>query len=275
MASRRFGIELSPDHVEVWARGDGVVLEEPAALARQQGSGRSLAFGTQALEAAHERPGQVVLSWPLGTRRLADQRAAEQLLRLVIFKVVGRMLFTRHELMLGVPTELTTQGRRVLLEAALASGARMAHMMDLPLAAALGAGMPVASWAPAPLLFLTPRSAQAAVICHEGLLGHRSLEPREAGPGTWEGDWGVQTLAGLLAGMFEELAPRQRDQARRSGLALAGRGVALGPIGGRLEERLGVAPRLVPDPGHCVAKGSEVALERIDALGSQGLLYLR
>ncbi|MGH7611044.1 MAG: rod shape-determining protein [Candidatus Dormibacteria bacterium] len=275
MAARRFGIELSPEHIEVYARGEGLILEEPAALSRQRQSGRSLGFGSQALEQAASGRDEVAVSWPLGSRRLADLRGAEQLLRLVIFRVVGRMLFTRHELMLGVPTELDTQGRRALLEAALASGARMAHMMDLPLAAALGAGIPVASWSPTPFLFLTPRTASAAVICHEGLLVQRSLELRPADSGGWEDPWGLTALSSLLEGMLEELDSRQLDQARRSGLALAGRGLALARLGEQLSQGLGVMARMVPDPGHCAAKGTELALERIDALGSQGLLYLR
>ncbi len=49
MAARRFGVELSPDHVAAWARGDGLVVEEPAVLARQRESGRALAFGAAAL----------------------------------------------------------------------------------------------------------------------------------------------------------------------------------------------------------------------------------
>lgn len=272
MALRRFGIDLSPDQVAVWARGEGLVIEEPAALARQRGSGRALAFGVAALELAADRADEVELSWPLGVERLADTGAAEQFLRQVILRVVGRLLFSRHELMLGVSAELSTDSRRALLQVAMASGARMAHMMDLPLAAALGAGLPIASWTPLPLAFLLPQAVQVAIVCHEGLLGHRSIPPP---PGSWEGDSGLLALSNLVNQLMDELPPQVQARARESGIALAGRGFELGPIGERLQVTTGMAVRLVADPSHCVAKGTEVALARIESLGSEGLLYLR
>jgi actin-like ATPase involved in cell morphogenesis len=272
VALRRFGIDLSPDQVAVWARGDGLVIEEPAALARQRSSGRALAFGTAALELAAERPEEVELSWPLGVERLADTGAAEQFLRQLIFRVVGRLLFSRHELMLGVSAELSTSSRRALLQVAMASGARMAHMMDLPLAAALGAGLPIASWTPLPLVFLLPQAAQVAIVCHEGLLGHRSIPPP---PGSWESEAGLLAVSNLVNELMAELPPPQREKAEESGVALAGRGFVLARIGKRLQESTGMTARLLADPNHCVAKGTEVALARIESLGSEGLLYLR
>lgn len=279
MAFRRFGIDMSPDQVEVWARGEGLVVEEPAALARQTGTGRALAFGTAALELAAERVGEVELSWPLGVDRLADTRAAEQLLRQVIFRVVGRLLFSRHELMLGVSAELSTASRRALLNVAMASGARMAHMMDLPVAAALGAGLPIASWTPLPLLFILPSAAQAAIVCHEGLLGHRAIrspegEPAES-PSVWSSDLGLALVTDLVRSLIDEMPLAWKQAAIESGVAVGGRSQGLAAIGERLTESTGLATRLLPDPNHCVAKGTEVALARIEALGSQGLLYLR
>jgi actin-like ATPase involved in cell morphogenesis len=248
------------------------VIEEPAVLARQKGSGRALAFGTAALELAADRPGEVEVSWPLGVEQLADIEAAEQFLRQVIFRVVGRLLFSRHELMLGVPAELSTASRRALLQVAMASGARMAHMMDLPLAAALGAGLPIASWTPLPLVFLLPQAAQVAIVCHEGLLGHRAIAPP---PGSWEGEAGLAGLSSLVNELLAELPPSLRDRARESGLAIGGRGLPLAQIGERLAGTTGLAARLLADPDHCVAKGTDVALARIESLGGEGLLYLR
>ncbi|MGC1185714.1 MAG: rod shape-determining protein [Candidatus Dormiibacterota bacterium] len=272
MALRRFGIDLSPDQVVVWARGDGLVIEEPSALARQRSNGRPLAFGLAALEVAADRGDEVELSWPLGVEELADIGAAEQFLRQVIFRVVGRLLFSRHEVMLGVSADLSTASRRALLQVAMASGARMAHMMDLPLAATLGGGLPIASWTPLPLVFLLPQAAQIAIICHEGLLGHLCLP---SPPGSWESEAGGVALANGLNSLLEDLPPRLRERAAESGVAMAGRGLALAQVGDRLAQATGVACKLLADPNHCVAKGTEVALARIESLGSEGLLYLR
>ena len=226
------------------------MIEEPAVLARQKGSGRALAFGTAALELAADRPGEVEVSWPLGVEQLADIEAAEQFLRQVIFRVVGRLLFSRHELMLGVPAELSTASRRALLQVAL----------------------PIASWTPLPLVFLLPQAAQVAIVCHEGLLGHRAIAPP---PGSWEGEAGLAGLSSLVNELLAELPPSLRDRARESGLAIGGRGLPLAQIGERLAGTTGLAARLLADPDHCVAKGTDVALARIESLGGEGLLYLR
>ncbi|MGH7640822.1 MAG: rod shape-determining protein [Candidatus Dormibacteria bacterium] len=272
MALRRFGIDLSPDQVVVWGRGEGLVIEEPAVLAQERATGRALAVGIEALELGASRSDEIRTVWPLGLETLADPKAAEQLLRHLIFRVVGRLLFSRHELMLGVPAELQTDSRRVLLHVAMASGARMAHMMDLPLAAALGAGLPVAAWTPLPLGLLLPQVAQVAVVCHEGLLCHDACP---APAGGWEGDAGLELLADLLNSQIGDLPPRLRAEAVHSGLALGGRGVALARVGVELDHRTPLRARVLADPSHCVAKGTEVALARIESLGSEGLLYLR
>ncbi|HEY6538246.1 MAG TPA: hypothetical protein VI138_04290, partial [Candidatus Dormibacteraeota bacterium] len=130
----------------------------------------------------------------------------------------------------------------------------------------------IASWAPLPMLFLLPQAALAAIICHEGLLGHRAADPPS---GSWESESGVAVLAELVSSLLQELPDAIRDRAAESGLAVGGRGLALGPLGDRLGQRTGLAARVLADPAHCVAKGTELALARIESLGSEGLLYLR
>ncbi len=279
MAPRRLGIELAPDRVAVWMRGEGLVLDEPAVLARQVEGGRPLALGAAALELASEHSPGVELTWPLGVRELADQEAAGHLLRQVVVRVVGRVLFSRHELMLALPADLSTAGRRQLLEAAMASGARMAHVIDVPLAACLGAGLPVAAWTPLALLFLVPQAAQVAAVAHDGLLSHDfRTPPRGTIAGlaqAWDSEAGLETLAGLVEELLDQLPPELRSGAREQGLTVAGRSLGLTELGERLGRRTGIRTRVPPDPQNCVAKGAHLALERIGALGSQGLLYLR
>ncbi len=274
MAGRRFGLELSSDRVVAWARGDGLVLAEPALAARQTATGKLLAYGDQAAAMAGA-PG-VELVAPFGLTELADQEAAEQMLRHLITRLVGRLVFVRHELVLAVPAGLSTAARRALLEVALSSGARMAHLLDLPLAMAFGAGLSVTSWEPSPVLFLLPASAQAAVVCHHGLLVHRCLrwEGGQAQAGWLEAADGSERLAAMVLRLLEEVPPAGRPGVRRVGFALAGRGVDLELISAELRIRTGLEMRVVADPEHCVVKGAEVALERIEAVGGRTLLYL-
>lgn len=279
MAGRRFGIELSPDRVEAWVKGDGLVLTEPAVVARAKGSTRWPLYGAQALHAASQPSPETELAYPFGITELTDSAAATQMLRHLISRIVGRLVFARHELVMAVPAELSTSARRALLDVALASGARMAHLLDLPLAMAFGVGLPVTSWDPSPVLFVLPQGAQAAIVCHHGLLAHGSAPLRED---TWEGsadqgltDQGLDSVVQLVLGVLEEAPPSARGVLERAGLVIAGRGLNLELTASALTGRTGIRTRVVADPEHCVVKGAEVALERIEAAGGRSLLYLR
>ena len=276
MAGRRFGMELSDDRVEIWSRGDGLVFQEPAVVARSS-SGRVSALGSQAVRIVADPGSETELVRPFGVFELRDRDTAEQMLKQLITRVVGRLVFVRHELVLAVSAELSTTARRALLEVALASGARMAHLLDLPLALAFGAGLPVTAWDPMPVMFLLPDSAQAAIVCHHGLLASRAVELEEGpvSPDSWVQPDRVEILAGLVSDLVGEAPTAASGRLRALGLTLAGRGVDLQQVGHTITQRSGLPTRVVADPEHCVVKGAEVALERIEAAGGRTLLYLR
>lgn len=274
MAGRRFAAELAPDRVSVWVRGDGLILQEPAVVAVSPESGRALALGTQA--ARQGREARTELVWPFAISELAAPEAAAQVVRMVTTRAVGRLTFARPEMVFAVSAELSTAARRVLLEAALATGARMAHLLDLPLALAFGAGLPVTAWEPSPVLFLLPQGAQGAIVCHHGLLIHEAVESRlsESATGA-DSEPAVRAVGGLLERLIRESPDPARAGIRRQGFALAGRGVDLDSWRDQLVRRVGIPMRVVADPEDCVVKGAEVALERIEGAGSRALLYLR
>ena len=276
MAGRRFGMELSDDRVEIWARGDGLVFQEPAVVARSS-SGRVSALGSQAVRIVADPGSETELVRPFGVFELRDRDTAEQMLRQLITRVVGRLVFVRHELVLAVSAELSTSARRALLEVSLASGARMAHLLDLPLALAFGAGLPVTAWDPMPVMFLLPDSVQAAIVCHHGLLASRAVELGEENhaPGSWVSPERVEIVAGLVSDLVADAPASATNRMRQLGLTLAGRGVDLQQVGQAISDRSGFPVRVVADPEHCVVKGAEVALERIEAAGGRTLLYLR
>lgn len=256
-----------------WVRGDGLIVDEPAVVAWAAQSERAVAFGQPARRQIEEGREGVAELGPLGLGELANPEAAAQLVRQLTSRVVGRITFARHELVLAVPAALSTASRRVLLEAALGTGARMAHLLDLPLALGFGAGLPVTSWDPSPVLFLLPQGAQAAVVCHHGLLSEETLEWKlGAGP---PGEEEAGLVQELLARVFDGAPQSARARLQAAGLAMAGRGVALEAWRDALVRRTGIRSRVVADPEQCVVKGAEVALERIEGVGARALLYLR
>ena len=269
VAGRRFAVEIAPDRVLVWVRGEGLVVDEPALGRWSEDTSRLLGTG----DAAPRGPEGTELVAPFGIFELGHPEAAAQLLRQLSSRAVGRISFARHELVLAVSARLSTSARRVLLQAALDGGARMAHVLDLPLALAFGAGLPVTSWDPSPVVYLLPQGAQAGIVCHHGLLADGAVElPLGAGvPGEEE----AEAVLGLLARVLAEAPPRHLPRVKDQGLHLAGRGVELERWRDLLVRRTGLRARVVPDPAHCAVKGAEVALERVEGSGSRALLYLR
>ncbi|MGC8472837.1 MAG: rod shape-determining protein [Candidatus Dormibacteria bacterium] len=269
MAGRRFAVELAPDRVLVWVRGEGLIVDEPNLLRWAESGGRLVASGEAA---RREAPGTELVE-PMGIFELRHGEASAQLLRQLSSRAVGRISFARHELVLAVSAQLSTSARRVLLQAALDSGARMAHVLDLPLALAFGAGLPVTSWDPSPMLYLLPQGAQAAIVCHHGMLAHGAVEV-ELAPGS-PGERAAEDVLGLFEGVIEEAPHTHRQRVKSQPLHLAGRGVDLEGWRDLLVRRTGFRTRVVPDPAHSAVKGAEVALERVAGSGSRALLYLR
>ena len=89
-----------------------------------------------------------------------------------------------------------------------------------------------------------------------------------------ETETGLDQLAAMVEGLLQETPRPGHDRVRQVGFALAGRGVDIQLVGSGLTRRTGLPMRQVADPEHCVVKGAEVALERIEAAGARTLLYL-
>jgi rod shape-determining protein MreB len=144
MWSRDIGIDLGTATVLVYIKGKGVVLREPSVVAMDQNSGKILAVGEDAKIMIGRTPGNVVAIRPLRDGVIADYTMTEVMLREFIKKVTAGMeRVVRHRVMIGVPAGATDVERRAVLEAALEVGAKEAYLIEEPMAAAIGANMPV------------------------------------------------------------------------------------------------------------------------------------
>lgn len=144
MWSRDIGIDLGTATVIVYIKGKGVVLREPSVVALDQNSGKILSVGEDAKVMIGRTPGNVVAIRPLRDGVIADYSMTEVMLREFIKKVTSGMeRIVRHRVMIGVPAGATDVERRAVLEAALEVGAKEAYLIEEPMAAAIGANMPV------------------------------------------------------------------------------------------------------------------------------------
>lgn len=175
MFTHRIGIDLGTANSVVWQGGKGIVLNEPTVVAVGMEDGRVVAVGNEAKEMLGRTPGNITASRPMRDGVIADYRVTEAMLRYFIQKVCGRIFLFKPEVMICVPAGVTQVERRAVLDATLSSGAKVAYLIDEPLAAAIGARLPIAAASGNMIIDIGGGSAEAAVISLGGVVVHKSV----------------------------------------------------------------------------------------------------
>ncbi len=127
----------------VFVPGQGVVLNEPSVVAISEVDKRILAVGVEAKEMIGRTPGEIIAYRPLKDGVIADYRVTQAMLRYFISKALGKFQFFRPEVMVSVPTGVTSTERRAVVEAAIRAGAKNAYVVKESVLAAIGAGIPI------------------------------------------------------------------------------------------------------------------------------------
>lgn len=175
MISKQIGIDLGTANSLVWLEGEGVVLNEPTVVAVSVDDNRVVAVGKEAQKMLGRTPGNIRASRPMRDGVIADYVVTEAMLRYFIQKVAGRALFFKPEVMICVPAGCTQVERRAALGATMAAGARAAYLIDEPLAAAIGAKIPIAAPSGSMILDMGGGASEAAVISLGGVVVHKSV----------------------------------------------------------------------------------------------------
>ena len=143
--AKQLGIDLGTANVLVFVRGRGIVINEPSVVAISARDGRVRAVGLEARNMLGREPRETIeVVRPMRDGVIADYVVTQEMLRYFINKAVGRFSLTRPDVMLCVPAGVTGVERRAVRDAALHAGARRAYLISEPLAAAIGARVPVA-----------------------------------------------------------------------------------------------------------------------------------
>ena len=144
MFGKQIGVDLGTANVLVYVKGRGIVIAEPAVVAVAQRDNSIVAVGSDARDMLGRTPGAIQVIRPMREGVIADYVTTEAMLRYFISKVTGRVTFVRPEVMICVPAGVTGVEQRAVQDAAEAAGARRpAHLIPEPLAAAIGARIPV------------------------------------------------------------------------------------------------------------------------------------
>ncbi len=142
-SSKRLGIDLGTSNSLVWSSGEGVVMSEPSVVAIDSVSGKVVAIGVRAHEMLGRTGTDLVAQRPLKDGVVADYLVCEAMLKHFLDRVLKYSRFSKPEVMVCVPYGITQVERRAVLEATLSAGAKTAYLIDQPLAAAIGAKLPL------------------------------------------------------------------------------------------------------------------------------------
>ena len=141
--SQDMGIDLGTANTLVHVKGKGIVIREPSVVAVQKDTNEVLAIGAEAKRMIGRTPGNIVAIRPLKDGVIADFDITQAMLKFFIKKAIGNKTFVRPRVVVGVPSGVTAVERRAVLDATIQAGAREAYLIEEPMAAAIGAGLPV------------------------------------------------------------------------------------------------------------------------------------
>lgn len=173
--SKRIGIDLGTANTLVYVAGEGIVLNEPTVVAVTAEENRVVAVGKEAKEMLGRTPGNIVALRPLRDGVIADYTITEAMLSYFIDKAAGKARFFKPEVMICIPSGVTQVERRAVLDATMAAGAKVAYLIEEPLAAAIGAKVPIAQAAGHMVVDIGGGSSEAAVISLGGVVVHNSV----------------------------------------------------------------------------------------------------
>ncbi|MCA9391802.1 rod shape-determining protein [candidate division WWE3 bacterium] len=173
-SNRRIGIDLGTANSLVYLQGKGIVLNEPTVVAVSEDDGKVIAVGQEAKEMLGRTPISIVARRPMQDGVVADYSVTEAMIRYFLDKVIGGVRVFKPEVMVCAPAGVTSVERRAVLDATLSAGARTAYLIDESLAAAIGAGIPIAEASGHMIVDIGGGTTEVAVISLGGIVVHHT-----------------------------------------------------------------------------------------------------
>lgn len=173
--SSDIGIDLGTANTLVHVKDHGIVLREPSVVAVKSGTNMVLAVGDDAKRMLGRTPGNIVAIRPLKDGVIADYEVTEAMLRHFVRKVHKRRAFIRPRIVIAVPSGITEVEKRAVKESAAAAGAREVHLIEEPMAAAIGVGLPVQEAAANMIVDIGGGTTEVAIIALSGIVYSRSV----------------------------------------------------------------------------------------------------
>src|SRR5438105_5531686 len=173
--SRNLGVDLGTANTLIYVQGEGIVLREPSVVAKRADDGQIIAVGEEAKRMVGRTPGEIVATRPLRDGVIADFDTTAAMLAYFIRKGQRGRSFLRPRVVVGVPSGVTEVEKRAVIDATLQAGAREAYLIEQPMAAAIGAGLPVSEPIGSMVVDIGGGTTEVAVIALGGIVTARSL----------------------------------------------------------------------------------------------------
>ncbi|MFQ5579779.1 MAG: rod shape-determining protein [Nitrospiria bacterium] len=174
--SNDLAIDLGTANTLVYLRGKGISINEPSVVAIERKSGKVVAIGTEAKRMLGRTPGNIVAIRPMKDGVIADFEIAEKMLSHFIKRAHNRNTFVRPRVIIGVPSKITQVEQRAVRDSAELAGAREIYLIEQPIAAAIGAGLPIAEPSGNMVVDIGGGTTDIAVISLAGIVYSESVK---------------------------------------------------------------------------------------------------
>src|SRR2546427_796759 len=241
MFSNDLAIDLGTANTLVYVRGEGIVLNEPSIVAIHQADHSVLAVGHEAKAMLGRTPGNIVAIRPLKDGVIADFDVTEKMLHYFISKVHRRRTLVRPRIVVGVPSGITQVEKRAVRDSAMQAGAREVYLIEEPMAAAIGAGLPI------------QEPGGNMIVDIGGGTREALREP-------------VMTIVETVRTCLERTPPELAADIVDKGIVITGGGALLRGLDHLLRQETNLPVTPGEDPLSCVALGTGKVLDELDLL---------
>ena len=173
--SRDLGIDLGTANTLVFVKGKGIIVNEPSVVAENKTTKEILAVGDEAKQMIGRTPGTIVATRPLKDGVIADFATTEAMLKYFIGKLIKGLFTGKPRVIICVPSGVTAVEMRAVYDAARNAGAKEAHLIEEPMAAAIGAGLPVGDPTGSMVVDIGGGTSEVAIISLGGIVTSKSL----------------------------------------------------------------------------------------------------
>lgn len=174
--SNDLAIDLGTANTLIYLKGKGIVCDEPSVVVMRRDNRKVIAIGAQAKEMMGKTPANIIAIKPLKDGVIADFDATGEMLKYFITKANNRKCFISPRIIIGVPSGITQVEQRAVKDAAIASGAREVYLIEQPMAAAIGVGLPVGEPSGNMIVDIGGGTTDVAVISLDGIVCSKAVK---------------------------------------------------------------------------------------------------